>query len=130
VHRPAPRLGVKDRQITGGLNATTQEGEAMKRGWLIGGALLIGACAVVFLAAQLDKGRVFIAGDQPVSTEQVKQKLLSDGWSNIQVSQKGRFIMAVASRNGEEKTIEVEAQTGRLRISDDDDPVNDEEERK
>jgi hypothetical protein len=48
---------------------------------------------------------------------------VSDGWSNIQVSQKGRFIVAVATRNGEERTIQVEALTGRLRIADDDDPV-------
>ena len=102
----------------------------MKRFLLIGGAALIGASAVLFLAARLDSGRVFIPGEQPVSVDQVRQKLASDGWSNIQVSQKGRFIVAVGSRNGEEKTIEVEALTGRLRITDDDDPVTDEDARR
>jgi hypothetical protein len=102
----------------------------MKRFLIIGGAVLIGTAAAVFVAAQLERGRVFIAGDQPVGSEQVRQKLLSDGWSNIQVSQKGRFIVAVATRNGEERTIEVEAQTGRVRITDDDDEVTDEDERK
>jgi hypothetical protein len=76
-----------------------------------------------------DNRRVFIPGDQPVSVDQVRQKLVSDGWSNIEVSQKGRFIVAVGSRNGEEKTIEVEALTGRVRITDDDDPVTEEDER-
>jgi hypothetical protein len=98
----------------------------MNRLWSIG-ALLIGAIVVVFLAVQSDNSRVFIAGDQPVSTDQVRQKLLSDGWSNIQISEKGRFIVAVASRNGQEKTIEVEALTGRIRISDDDEEVNDDD---
>jgi hypothetical protein len=101
----------------------------MKRFLLAGGGLLIGAAVLVFVAAQLDNDRVFIAGDQPVSVDQVRQKLVSDGWSDIQVSQKGRFIVAVASRNGQEKTIEVEALTGRIRISDDDDPVTDEDAR-
>jgi hypothetical protein len=101
----------------------------MKRFLLIGGAALIGAIAAVFLAVRLESGRVFIAGDQPVSIDQVRQKLVSDGWSNIQVSQKGRFIVAVASRNGQEKTIEVEALTGRIRITDDDEEVTEEDAR-
>ena len=100
----------------------------MRRFLLIGGGL-IGIAAIVFVAVQLENRRVFIAGDQPVSVEQVRQKLLSDGWSNIAVSQKGRFIVAVGSRNGEEKTIEVEALTGRVRITDDDDPVTEEDAR-
>jgi hypothetical protein len=101
----------------------------MKRFLLVGGGVLVGAIVVVLLAARLDSGRVFIPGEQPVSVDQVRQKLVSDGWSNVQVSQKGRFIVAVASRNGEEKTIEVEALTGRLRITDDDDPVTEEDAR-
>ena len=98
----------------------------MKR-LLIIGMVLVGAAVLVFAAAQLDSRRVFIAGDQPVDNEQVRQKLASDGWSNIQVSRKGRFIVAIASRNGQESKIEVEALTGRVRISDDDDPVTDED---
>lgn len=95
----------------------------MKRLLLTGGGALIAVAVLIFVAAQLDKRLVFIAGDQPVSNEQVRQKLLTDGWSNIQVSRQGRFIVAIASRNGEEKKIEIEALTGRMRISDDDDPV-------
>ena len=99
----------------------------MKRLWAIGGAL-IGLAAAVFLAVQSENRRVFIPGDQPVTNDQVRQKLESDGWSNIQVTQKGRFIVAVASRDGQEKTIQVEALTGRMRITDDDDEVTDEDE--
>jgi hypothetical protein len=101
----------------------------MRRIWSIGG-LLIGAAVAVFLAMQSENRRVFIAGDQPVTNDQVRLKLESDGWSNIEVTRKGRFIVAVASRNGQEKTIQVEALTGRMRITDDDDEVTDEDEAK
>jgi saccharopine dehydrogenase-like NADP-dependent oxidoreductase len=53
----------------------------MKRFLLIGGGGLIAVIAVVLLAARLDSGRVFIAGEQPVSVDQVRQKLVTDGWS-------------------------------------------------
>jgi hypothetical protein len=98
----------------------------MRRLWSIGG-LLIGAIVAVFLAVQSENRRVFIGGDQPVSIDQVREKLESDGWSNIQIRQKGRFIAAIASRNGQERTIEVEARTGRIRITDDDEEVNDDD---
>ena len=99
----------------------------MKRFLLIGGAVLIAVAATVFVAAVLDSRQVFIAGEQPVTVDQVREKLVSEGWSNIEVSGKGRFIVAVASRNGEDVTIQVEALTGRLRITDDDEAVTDED---
>jgi hypothetical protein len=99
----------------------------MKRFLLIGGAVLIAGAATVFVAAVFDGRQVFIPGEQPVTVDQVREKLVSEGWSNIQVSRKGRFIVAAASRNGEDVTIQVEALTGRLRITDDDEAVTDED---
>jgi len=97
----------------------------MHRLWKIGGGgLLIGA-AVFVLLPQLNKGEIFIAGDQPVSSEQVRQKLELDGWSNIEVTQKGRYIVALASKNGQKDKIQVDSQTGRLRVLDDDDDGGD-----
>lgn len=93
----------------------------MNRAFKIGGgALLIGATAYVVLP-QLNKGDVFIPGDQPVNSDQVRQKLQSDGWSNVEIARKGRYIVAVGSRNGEQDKIQVDARTGRLRVLDDDD---------
>jgi len=99
----------------------------MRRFLLIGGAVLIAAAATVFVAAVFDGRQVFIPGEQPVTVDQVREKLVSDGWSNIQVDRKGRFIVAVASKNGEERRIQVEALTGRLRITDDDEAVTGED---
>jgi len=97
----------------------------MHRLWKIGGGgLLIGA-AVFVLLPQLNKGEIFIAGDQPVSNEQVRQKLELDGWSNVEVTRKGRYIVALASKNGQKDKIQVDSQTGRLRVLDDDDDGGD-----
>lgn len=97
----------------------------MHRLWKIGsGGLLIGAVAFVLLP-QLNKGEIFIAGDKPVTSEQVRQKLESDGWSNIEVTLKGRYIVAFASKNGQNDKIQIDSQTGRLRVLDDDDDGGD-----
>jgi hypothetical protein len=49
--------------------------------------------------AEPTKGPVFIAGDKPVTEDQVRQKLQSDGWSNIEMARdalldgKAGFVM-------------------------------------
>jgi hypothetical protein len=61
----------------------------MKRAiiWSIAGAMLLAAAAAAFVVAAPERngGPVFIEGSRPVSEEQVRQKLVSDGWTNIQV---------------------------------------------
>ena len=64
---------------------------------------------------------VLIAGDQPVTAEQVREKLQSDGWSNVVVLRNGRYIEATGSLNGQAGKMAVDSQTGRLRADDDDD---------
>jgi hypothetical protein len=91
-----------------------------------GGGLLIGAAAFVLLP-QLNKGDVLIAGGQPVNSEQVRQKLQRDGWSNLQIDRKGRYIVAVGSKDGQDSKIWVKAQDGRLRVFDDDHVDGDED---
>jgi hypothetical protein len=80
---------------------------------------------VFVLLPQLNKGEIFIAGDKPVSSEQVRQKLELDGWSDIEVTRKGRYIVALAAKNGQKDKIQVDSQTGRLRVLDDDDDGGD-----
>jgi hypothetical protein len=98
----------------------------MQRAWSIAG-LLVAAAAAIFLAVRMQDARTVVPGNQPVTMDQVRQQLEADGWSNIQLTRHGRFIRAVMTRNGKEQTIDVEASTGLLRISDDDDPVTDED---
>src|SRR5437773_9691954 len=89
--------------------------------WAIGGVLLVGATGVLIATAEQSKGPVFIAGDQPVTEDQVRQKLQSDGWSNVQIVREGRYIEAIGAKNGQTSKVVVNAQNGRLRAGDDDD---------
>ena len=87
----------------------------------IGGVLLAGGIGLAMVVAEPTKGPVFIAGDKPVTEDQVRQKLQSEGWSNIQIGRDGRFLEATGSKDGQAGRMEVDSQTGRLRASDNDD---------
>ena len=89
--------------------------------WVIGGVLLVGAAGVLIATADRNRAAVFIAGDQPVTEDQVRQKLQSEGWSNIQIARDGRYLEATGSKDGQTSKMEVDSQTGRLRADDDDD---------
>ena len=89
--------------------------------WLVGGALLAVAAGVMIVNAQQSSVPALIAGDHPVTAEQVREKLQSDGWSNVVVSRSGRYIEATGSLNGQSGKMAVDSQTGRLRAADDDD---------
>src|SRR5690348_8280651 len=95
----------------------------MDQRWILagGGLLLLGIAGVAMVTAEPSKGPVFIAGDQPVTEDQVRQKLQSDGWSNVQVARDGKFLEAMGSKNGQTIKVADDAQTGRLREADDDD---------
>ena len=96
----------------------------MKRAviWFIAGTVLLaGVAALVIAAPERNSGPVFIEGSTPVSEEQVRQKLVSDGWTNIQVVRRGRLVMAMGSKDGRTDIFEVDALTGRLRAGDDND---------
>jgi hypothetical protein len=96
----------------------------MKRviAWSIaGGVLLAAAAAFVIAAPERGKGPIFIEGSRPVTEEQVRQKLVSDGWTNVQVVRRGRLVMAMASKDGRTDAFAIDAFTGRLHVDDDDD---------
>ena len=59
-----------------------------------------------------------------MTEDQVRQKLQSDGWSNVQIVRDGRYVEAIAAKDGQDCKIVVDSQTGRLRAgerADDDD---------
>jgi hypothetical protein len=87
---------------------------------LLGGTALVAATGVLIATAQ-PRGAVFIASDQPVTEAQVREKLQSDGYSNIQVVRQGHFFEALGSKDGKTGKILVDARTGRLADDDDDD---------
>jgi hypothetical protein len=88
---------------------------------LTGGAALIGATGIWIAMAEQAKGPVFIAGDQPVTEGQVRQKLEADGYLNILIVRQGRNFEALGARDGKAAKFVVDAQTGRLANDDDDD---------
>ena len=90
--------------------------------WVItGGVLVAAATAFVVAAPERDTGPVFIEGSRPVTEDQVKQKLVSDGWSGVQVLRRGRIVLAMGSKEGRTEAFAVDVLTGRLHKTDDDD---------
>ena len=89
--------------------------------WVIRGALLAGSVGLMIANAQHAPGPAFIAGDRPVTAEQVWEKLQSDGWSNVVISRNGRYIEVTGSRDGQASKMAIDSQTGRLRPGTDDD---------
>lgn len=95
----------------------------MNRRWILAGVvlLLLGIVGVAMVTAEPEKGPVFIAGDKPVSEDQVRQKLQSEGWSNVRIVRDGRYFEAIGSKDGQANKVAVDAQSGRLRASAGDD---------
>jgi hypothetical protein len=109
--------------LGGGLMSRYQE-IAMNRmiAWSIaGGVVLAAAAALVVAAPERNSGPVFIEGSKPVTEDQVRQKLVSDGWANVLIVRRGRYYMARASKDGRTAAMSVDSLTGRLRADDDDD---------
>ena len=90
--------------------------------WVVGaGGFVIAATGLAIVMAEPTMGPPFIPGDQPVTENQVREKLQADGWSNVQIVRDGRYFEAIASKNGQNSKMVVDSQTGRLRAGDDDD---------
>ena len=89
--------------------------------WSVAGALLAGAASLMAVNAQQPSGPVFIAGDSPVTEDQIRSKLQTDGWSDVQINREGRYFRVSALKNGEPDKITIDALTGRLRADDEDD---------
>jgi hypothetical protein len=85
------------------------------------GAVLGGGVAVVMAVAQDAQGPVFIAGDGPVTEAQIREKLQSQGWTNIKIVNEGRYLEAMGSKDGKNTKIAIDAVTGRLMADNDDD---------
>jgi len=91
--------------------------------WAASGLLLVGLVGVAMVMAGPEGGRgaIFIAGDKPVTEDQVRQKLQSDGWSNVQIVRDGQYFEAIGSKEGQTTKVAVNTRNGRLRAVDDDD---------
>jgi hypothetical protein len=90
-------------------------------GAIAGAALLAAAAVFVFAATERESGPVFIEGGKTVTLDLVKEKLTADGWTGVQAMRRGRFVMAMASKDGRTEAFVVDTRTGRLHQNDDDD---------
>jgi hypothetical protein len=88
---------------------------------LVGGTAVLAAIGVWIATAAPTRGPVFIAGDQPVTEEQVRQKLEADGYLNVLIVRQGRSFEAMGTKDGKVAKFVVDAQNGRLASDDDDD---------
>ena len=85
-------------------------------GILIGAFLGGGLGALI--AMSNSEGDNFISSGQPVTEDQVRAKLQSQGWTAIQVTRDERYIEATASKEGRVARLMIDSLTGQL-IADD-----------
>lgn len=90
--------------------------------WAISIAVLAGAAGLKWVAtAQQQQEPVFIAGDHPVTEDQVRSKLQAEGWSNVQIERDGKYFGVNAVKDGQPGRLAIDSETGRLRVNDGDD---------
>jgi hypothetical protein len=80
---------------------------------------------LVLAKAQQSKETALIAGDRPVTAEQVVEKLKADGWSEIVISRNGRYLKVSGLFNGQPGKLAVDSQTGQFKSDADDDDDDD-----
>jgi len=90
-----------------------------------GCAVIAMAGGLVLAKAQQSKETALIAGDRPVTAEQVVEKLKADGWSEIVISRDGRYLKVSGVVNGRTGKLAVDSQTGRLQSDADGDDDDD-----
>jgi hypothetical protein len=91
---------------------------------IITAAVIIGGGVLVKVMAQ-SPGKVLIAGDQPVTEEQVRSKLAAEGWTGVQTKKERNSIQVTGTYNGQSQKITVDSSTGRVQAADDDDDDDD-----
>jgi len=90
---------------------------------IIGVSTVIGAAGLMIANGQ--QAPVLIAGDRPVTENQLREKLQTEGWSNIQIAQDGKYFRVTGYKYGKTVELAVDSQTGRLRANNDDDDDDD-----
>ncbi|HEY4169966.1 MAG TPA: hypothetical protein VGM96_24455 [Reyranella sp.] len=89
-------------------------------GALLGGVVILAGAGAVIAIAETS-GPVFIPGDKPVTEEQIRAKLQTDGYADIRVAREGQYFEASGAKDGKAAKLRVDSRTGRLAGDDDDD---------
>ena len=75
---------------------------------LLASLLMTASTGLMMARAQPTQGPVFIAGDAPVTVEQIKAKLDAYGWSNVRILPFGRYVRVSGLLNGQAGRIAVD----------------------
>jgi len=89
--------------------------------WAFAALMIAVTTGLMVVNAQQRPGAALIAGDRPVTEEQVRNRLQTDGWSDVRIYRDGQYFRVTASKGGETSQMAVDAQTGRLGGNNDDD---------
>jgi len=78
------------------------------------GAFLGGGLGALIAVSNEREDDIFVASDQPLTEDQVRAKLQSDGWTAVHVSRDERYIEATASKDGRVARLMIDSLTGKL----------------
>ena len=98
-------------------------------GYRVGIWAVVGVPLAVAAAAMADfdfiwerrEGAVFIASNGPISEDAIRQKLTTEGWTDVLIKQEGRYYQVMGVKDQQTSHLIIHSQTGRLRRGDDDD---------
>ena len=77
------------------------------------GLLAAASIAMHELAGNGTERRELFAGTGPISERQLTERLESEGYSTVRISQDGRYFIATALKNGKRSRFVLESDTGR-----------------
>jgi hypothetical protein len=88
--------------------------------WSLVGALLGGGLAALIAAYDETKVQMVIAGDLPLSEDQVRGQLAARGWAEVTLTHDERYIEVTGKAAGRAAHMAVDSLTGKI-VSDDSD---------
>ena len=75
---------------------------------VIAAAVLVAIVTVIDFAKERKDGPVFIAGNGPITEDQVRQKMIADGWTNVLINREGRYFQVMGSKEQQTAHLVVE----------------------
>jgi hypothetical protein len=86
--------------------------------WTLAAVFLVGAITAVDIVRERREGPVFISSTGPVTESQVRDKMATNGWINVEITREGRYFQVMGSKDRETGHFRVDSQTGRVRDDD------------
>ena len=83
--------------------------------WVFAGVGLLAAASITMhdLGDNGTERRELFAGTGPITEQQLTERLESEGYSTVRISQDGRYFIATALKDGKRKRFVLESDTGR-----------------